>query len=211
MTGPVGKSYNEHPHHAPRRIGLDRPSARDTALLTYLTTHRHGEKYLLATQAAYTAEPLLRAKSEPILVMGGLHRQHPLPHRPATRHPHHRPPTSLRATHHPAPHHSRHHLGEVPLHPRPTRRLRPPERWQLRPLRLHPPQRGGAVSASDRGLRRPVDTALPRLSPADHAAVLVLQCGFVSCPVEGSASRRIQWLRQAAACVEKWSAGSARH
>lgn len=79
MTGPVGKSYNEHPHHAPRRIGLDRPSARDTALLAYLTAHRHGEKYLLATQAAYTAEPLLRAKSEPILVMGGFTGSTPFP------------------------------------------------------------------------------------------------------------------------------------
>ncbi|MFF4398203.1 glycosyltransferase family 39 protein [Streptomyces sp. NPDC001480] len=79
MTGPVGKSYNEHPHHAPRRTGLDRPSARDTALLDYLTKHRHGEKYLLATQAAYTAEPLLRAKSEPILVMGGFTGNTPFP------------------------------------------------------------------------------------------------------------------------------------
>ncbi|MFF4015386.1 ArnT family glycosyltransferase [Streptomyces sp. NPDC001843] len=79
MTGPVGKSYNEHPHRAPRRIGLDQPSARDTALLDYLTKHRHGEKYLLATQAAYTAEPLLRAKSEPILVMGGFTGSTPFP------------------------------------------------------------------------------------------------------------------------------------
>jgi len=79
MAGPVGKSYREHPRHAPRRRGLDRPSARDTALLGYLTTHRHGEKYLLATQAAYTAEPLLRAKSEPILVMGGFTGSTPFP------------------------------------------------------------------------------------------------------------------------------------
>ncbi|MEU8470545.1 glycosyltransferase family 39 protein [Streptomyces sp. NPDC029006] len=79
MAGPVGKSYNEHHRQAPRRRGLDRPSARDTALLDYLTTHRHGEKYLLATQAAYTAEPLLRAKSEPILVMGGFTGSTPFP------------------------------------------------------------------------------------------------------------------------------------
>ncbi|MCC5477034.1 ArnT family glycosyltransferase [Streptomyces barringtoniae] len=77
MTGPVGKAY--HPRHAPRRVGLDQPGARDTALLGYLTTHRHGEKYLLATQAAYTAEPLLRAKSEPILVMGGFTGSTPFP------------------------------------------------------------------------------------------------------------------------------------
>ncbi|MFC9283419.1 ArnT family glycosyltransferase [Streptomyces collinus] len=79
MAGPVGKSYYEHPRHAPRRRGLSRPSTRDTALLDYLTTHRHGEKYLLATQAAYTAEPLLRAKSEPILVMGGFTGSTPFP------------------------------------------------------------------------------------------------------------------------------------
>ncbi|MEU5594321.1 glycosyltransferase family 39 protein [Streptomyces sp. NPDC020298] len=79
MAGPVGKSYTEHPRHAPRRRELDQPSARDAALLDYLTKHRHGEKYLLATQAAYTAEPLLRAKSEPILVMGGFTGSTPFP------------------------------------------------------------------------------------------------------------------------------------
>ncbi|MGW2640902.1 glycosyltransferase family 39 protein [Streptomyces sp. NPDC001348] len=79
MAGPVGKSYNEHPRHAPRRKGLGQPSTRDTALLDYLTKHRHGEKYLLATQAAYTAEPLLRARSEPILVMGGFTGSTPFP------------------------------------------------------------------------------------------------------------------------------------
>ncbi|MGW1747643.1 ArnT family glycosyltransferase [Streptomyces sp. NPDC002092] len=79
MAGPVGKSYAAHPRHAPRRRGLGEPNARDTALLDYLTTHRHGEKYLLATQAAYTAEPLLRAKSEPILVMGGFTGSTPFP------------------------------------------------------------------------------------------------------------------------------------
>lgn len=81
ITGPVGNAYYDgvRHHHAPRRIGLDRPSARDTALLDYLTTHRHGEKYLLATQTAYAAEPLLRAKSEPILVMGGFTGNTPFP------------------------------------------------------------------------------------------------------------------------------------
>ncbi|MFG2794220.1 ArnT family glycosyltransferase [Streptomyces sp. NPDC048419] len=79
MAGPVGKSYYEHPRHAPLRRGLDRPNTRDTALLDYLTAHRHGERYLLATQAAYTAEPLLRAKSEPILVMGGFTGSTPFP------------------------------------------------------------------------------------------------------------------------------------
>ncbi|MFG3103676.1 ArnT family glycosyltransferase [Streptomyces sp. NPDC048182] len=78
-AGPVGKSYLAHPHRAPSRRGLGRPSARDSALIGYLTAHRHGEKYLLATQAAYTAEPLLRASSEPMLVMGGFTGNTPFP------------------------------------------------------------------------------------------------------------------------------------
>jgi 4-amino-4-deoxy-L-arabinose transferase-like glycosyltransferase len=81
IAGPVGNAYynSVRDHHAPRRIALDRPSARDTALLDYLTKHRRGEKYLLATQTAYAAEPLLRAKSEPILVMGGFTGNTPFP------------------------------------------------------------------------------------------------------------------------------------
>lgn len=72
-AGPVGIAYSEALQHrrAVARVGLDRPSARDTTLLRYLTARRHGEKFLLATQAAYAAEPLLRAESEPMLVMGG--------------------------------------------------------------------------------------------------------------------------------------------
>ncbi|MER6266077.1 glycosyltransferase family 39 protein [Streptomyces sp900105755] len=81
IAGPVGNAYYDsvRQHHAPRRIGLGQPSARDTALLDYLTEHRNGEKYLLATQAAYGAEPLLRAKSEPVLVMGGFTGNTPFP------------------------------------------------------------------------------------------------------------------------------------
>ncbi|MGW7824983.1 ArnT family glycosyltransferase [Streptomyces puniciscabiei] len=78
MAGPVGKAYDGH-LHARQRVGLDRPSTRDTALLRYLTTHHRSEKYLLATQAAYSAEPLLRAKSEPVLVMGGFTGSTPFP------------------------------------------------------------------------------------------------------------------------------------
>ncbi|MEU9478018.1 glycosyltransferase family 39 protein [Streptomyces sp. NPDC048191] len=80
-AGPVGSTYHKAVHHrsALRRVGLDDPSSRDTALLDYLTAHRHGEKYLLATQAAYPAERLLRARSEPILVMGGFTGKTPFP------------------------------------------------------------------------------------------------------------------------------------
>lgn len=81
MAGPVGNRYDDAAHHRSSltRVGLGRPSSRDTALLSYLTSHRHGEKYLLATQAAYTAEPLLRAESEPMLVMGGFTGSTPFP------------------------------------------------------------------------------------------------------------------------------------
>ncbi|MFF3447653.1 ArnT family glycosyltransferase [Streptomyces sp. NPDC002667] len=80
MAGPVGFAFRDgHRVRSVSRVGIDRPSARDAALLGYLTAHRHGEKYLLATQAAYTAEPLLRAESEPMLVMGGFTGSTPFP------------------------------------------------------------------------------------------------------------------------------------
>ncbi|MDX3638082.1 ArnT family glycosyltransferase [Streptomyces sp. MB09-02B] len=81
VCGPVGTFYHEAVHHRAslRRVGLGRPSARDTALLRYLTAHRHGEKYLFAAQAAYTAAPLLRAESQPVLVMGGFTGNTPFP------------------------------------------------------------------------------------------------------------------------------------
>lgn len=80
-AGPVGKVYHNalHDRSALRRVGLDQPSDRDTSLLDYLTAHHHGEKYLLATQAAYPAERLLRAQSQPMLVMGGFTGKTPFP------------------------------------------------------------------------------------------------------------------------------------
>ncbi|MGW1745160.1 ArnT family glycosyltransferase [Streptomyces sp. NPDC002092] len=83
-AGPVGE-FHHRALHAPsalRRAELDRPSARDTALLDYLVAHRRGEKYLLATQAAYPAERLLRARSQPVLVMGGFTGRTPFPSAP---------------------------------------------------------------------------------------------------------------------------------
>ncbi|GHE04882.1 ArnT family glycosyltransferase [Streptomyces alanosinicus] len=80
-AGPVGTAYHKavHDRSALRRVGLDQPSTRDIALLDYLTAHHHGEKYLLATQAAYPAERLLRAQSQPMLVMGGFTGKTPFP------------------------------------------------------------------------------------------------------------------------------------
>ncbi|UQA97192.1 ArnT family glycosyltransferase [Streptomyces halobius] len=73
LAGPVGPGYRPMYRHRAKspRFPLNSPSARDAALLHYLSAHRSGEKYLLATQAAYGAEPLLRATPQPMLVMGG--------------------------------------------------------------------------------------------------------------------------------------------
>jgi 4-amino-4-deoxy-L-arabinose transferase-like glycosyltransferase len=83
-AGPVGEFHRRalHDPSALRRAELDRPSARDTTLLGYLIAHRKGEKYLLATQAAYPAERLLRAQAQPILVMGGFTGKTPFPSAP---------------------------------------------------------------------------------------------------------------------------------
>ncbi|MCQ4079535.1 glycosyltransferase family 39 protein [Streptomyces sp. RB6PN25] len=80
LAGPVGSSYLSMLHHGSGGyVGLHTPSARDAALLGYLTAHRDGAQYLLATQAAYSAEPLLRATSQPMLVMGGFTGVTPFP------------------------------------------------------------------------------------------------------------------------------------
>ncbi|MDX2677412.1 ArnT family glycosyltransferase [Streptomyces soliscabiei] len=83
-AGPVGDFYHRalHDPAALRRAELDRPSTRDAALLDYLLAHREGEKYLLATQAAYPAERLLRAQAQPVLVMGGFTGKTPFPSAP---------------------------------------------------------------------------------------------------------------------------------
>ncbi|MFE9451773.1 ArnT family glycosyltransferase [Streptomyces sp. NPDC006739] len=80
-AGPVGEAYHRALHFpsALRRAELGRPSTRDTALLDYLIAHREGEKYLLATQAAYPAERLLRAQAQPMLIMGGFTGNTPFP------------------------------------------------------------------------------------------------------------------------------------
>ncbi|MCZ4103640.1 glycosyltransferase family 39 protein [Streptomyces sp. So13.3] len=85
LAGPVGNAYQEqvrHPAHRSAPITLNDPSVRDAKLLKYLTARLSGEKYLLATQAAYTAEPLLRASTQPMLVMGGFTGLTPYPTAP---------------------------------------------------------------------------------------------------------------------------------
>ncbi|MGW2640862.1 ArnT family glycosyltransferase [Streptomyces sp. NPDC001348] len=87
-AGPVGEFHRRalHDPSALRRAELGRPSARDTALLDYLIAHRKDEKYLLATQAAYPAERLLRAQPQPVLVMGGFTGKTPFPRAPQLGH-----------------------------------------------------------------------------------------------------------------------------
>ncbi|MHC5909264.1 mannosyltransferase YkcB-related protein, partial [Streptomyces sp. S6] len=83
-AGPVGEFHQKalSDPAALRRAALDAPSTRDTALLDYLVAHREGEKYLVATQAAYPAERLLRASAQPVLVMGGFTGRTPFPEAP---------------------------------------------------------------------------------------------------------------------------------
>ncbi|GFE18753.1 glycosyl transferase [Streptomyces glebosus] len=87
LAGPVGPGYHDAHHHRVkvRRNPLNEPSRRDSALLSYLSAHRSGEKYLLATQAAYGASPLLRATPQPLLVMGGFTGLTPYPTAPRLR------------------------------------------------------------------------------------------------------------------------------
>ncbi|QMU67808.1 glycosyltransferase family 39 protein [Streptacidiphilus sp. P02-A3a] len=60
-------------------VGFGPAAGRAGKLLTYLEAHRGGAEYLVATQAALPAEPLLRAVSAPVLVMGGFTGNTPFP------------------------------------------------------------------------------------------------------------------------------------
>ncbi|HET9168868.1 MAG TPA: glycosyltransferase family 39 protein [Actinospica sp.] len=74
MAGPAGTLYipTVLKHKAlPAQYTLTVPVGRERKLLAYLKEHQGSEKYLAATQAASTAEPLLRAGSGDFLVLGG--------------------------------------------------------------------------------------------------------------------------------------------
>ncbi|MEU6172318.1 glycosyltransferase family 39 protein [Streptantibioticus parmotrematis] len=73
VAGPVGAAYQNLSDHegVTPHFALGDPTRRDRAILGYLTRHHAGERYLVAVQAALTAEPLLRAAPDPMLVMGG--------------------------------------------------------------------------------------------------------------------------------------------
>lgn len=76
---PRGRGDRPEP---PARWERPAPAAVLSALLDYLVAHRRGEKYLLAPQAAYPAERLLRARTQPVLVMGGFTGRTPFPSAP---------------------------------------------------------------------------------------------------------------------------------
>lgn len=60
-------------------VGFGLATGRAGKLLAYLEAHRGSAEYLVATQAALPAEPLLRAVSDPVLVMGGFTGNTPFP------------------------------------------------------------------------------------------------------------------------------------
>jgi 4-amino-4-deoxy-L-arabinose transferase-like glycosyltransferase len=80
LAGPVGQGYKQlRQHQPPAPINFGAPSGRYGKLLTYLENHRGSTRYLVATQSAEPSEPLLRAATEPILVMGGFTGNTPFP------------------------------------------------------------------------------------------------------------------------------------
>ncbi|WP_042389168.1 ArnT family glycosyltransferase [Streptacidiphilus melanogenes] len=80
LAGPVGIGYTQLLHHqAGSPVGFGAPSGRYGKLLTYLEQNRGTTHYLVATQSAEPAEPLLRATSDPVLVTGGFTGNTPFP------------------------------------------------------------------------------------------------------------------------------------
>ena len=81
LAGPAGANAvaAERGGGPAAEVGFGPATGRAGRLLAYLTAHRGGARYLVATQAALPAEPLLRAASEPVLVMGGFTGNTPFP------------------------------------------------------------------------------------------------------------------------------------
>jgi 4-amino-4-deoxy-L-arabinose transferase-like glycosyltransferase len=82
LAGPVSALYHSvvvkhQPLPRPYTFGL--LTGRSGKLLTYLEEHHGTEEYLVATQSAEPAEPLLRRRVGPVLVMGGFTGLTPFP------------------------------------------------------------------------------------------------------------------------------------
>ncbi len=85
LAGPVSAVYRsvvlKH-QKLPAPINFNHLSGRSGKLLTYLREHHGTEKYLVATQSAEPAEPLLRDAAGSILIMGGFTGLTPFPTSP---------------------------------------------------------------------------------------------------------------------------------
>ena len=81
LAGPVGaNAVSAASGGTPAaEVGFGPAAGRAGKLLAYLEAHRGTAEYLVATQAALPAEPLLRAVSAPVLVMGGFTGNTPFP------------------------------------------------------------------------------------------------------------------------------------
>lgn len=82
VAGPVGPAYRaaeKNDGEAKRPVSFAPPPGRYTNLLSYLTKNQGSAHYLVATQAAASAEPMLRGSDEPVLVMGGFTGLTPFP------------------------------------------------------------------------------------------------------------------------------------
>ncbi|MEY9876468.1 4-amino-4-deoxy-L-arabinose transferase-like glycosyltransferase [Streptacidiphilus sp. MAP12-33] len=84
MAGPVGTGYLAAKHNrATAPVAFTAKAGRYAHLLDYLLAHRGSTRYLVATQSAEPAEPLLRGSDAPVLVMGGFTGNTPFPTAPA--------------------------------------------------------------------------------------------------------------------------------
>jgi 4-amino-4-deoxy-L-arabinose transferase-like glycosyltransferase len=81
LAGPVGaNAVTAQQGGSPAApINFAKPTGRVGKVLAYLEANRGTATYLLATQSALPAEPLLRAVSDPVLVMGGFTGNTPFP------------------------------------------------------------------------------------------------------------------------------------
>jgi hypothetical protein len=80
LAGPVGTGYVAASHKkAAAPVAFAAPTGRYAHILSYLEAHQGSARYLVATQSAEPAEPLLRGSDAPVLVMGGFTGNTPFP------------------------------------------------------------------------------------------------------------------------------------
>jgi hypothetical protein len=80
MAGPVGSGYLAAKYQrAAAPVAFAAKAGRYAHVLDYLVGHQGSAYYLVATQSAEPAEPLLRGSDAPELVMGGFTGNTPFP------------------------------------------------------------------------------------------------------------------------------------